>query len=223
MLIEEGTLLSSVNGKESNFTITSLESVPQVIVTAKVADETWGKFRSYLIDKYVLPFLDGLDENAQLELFLKHSGEDADWNWVKKAAFWCNSDEYTWFTLKSDNSQIEAILIAYHPKKSILENGDVFYIDYLATAPWNRNTPNTKKEFSGIGTKLIKAVARYYSETVGIKPGFLLHSLPGAKGFYKSIGMQELGIDCNKEDLMVFEMMSQDCSNFLKQGGGFDG
>ena len=106
-------------------------------------------------------------------------------------------------------------MVAYHPEQSDLETGNIFYIDYIATAPLNRKMPSLTPVYTGIGKALIESACKHYNNSLQYKLGFSLHSLPDAESFYKSLGMDEVGKDPKKQNLVKFEMRMQSCSNFL--------
>lgn len=190
-----------------------LTSVSDLYNYASKCQQEWSSTRRDLFLTHVEPQLAGLTTHEGERLIIQYLGEDLQWDWLNKALH-TNSPEYDWFILQCD-SKIQGVLVAYHPKKSHTESGDVFYIDYLAAAPWNRDTPKTKAQYRGIGTSLVATVADYYIRVHSYKPGFLLHSLPAAEGYYQGIGMTDLGIDPSKENLRQFEMGKTQCLGLL--------
>lgn len=58
-----------------------------------------------------------------------------------------------------------------------------FYIDYVASAYWNRDRPNYVKQFGSVSRILIAHASHFAINTLGYRPGFCLHSLPTAEGW----------------------------------------
>lgn len=105
------------------------------------------------------------------------------------------SDSFEPVVLLSDFSApfaVEAFLITTLPKGSLGKvTPDVLYIEYLATAPWNRGQ---RRRFSGIGEILwMYAIER--SRAVGREGRIGLHSKPQAQAAYARKGMTDCGSD----------------------------
>jgi len=189
----------------------------EILQTTLTADSQWTSQRQEIMDNDVVPKLNLYPTKPeQISHIVSHIGEDHHWNWSNKALALSSSDQYSWFFLQQ-NEEIEGILIAYHPKDSELEAGNIFYIDYIASAPMNRDTPSRKSRYKGIGSTLIESACKFFSLKFGYKLGFSLHALPKAEPFYIRIGMQKLGVDTDKEGLTKFEMMESNCSAFLQK------
>jgi hypothetical protein len=169
-----------------------------------IADKDWVGFNARQLEILHKRVEDGEDLEDLLE---EASFEDLHWRWLTKGRA-LNSSEYEWFYLVNGES-IEGICVVYHPKMSRIDSQQIFYIDYLATAPWNRDNLISKKIFKGVGTTLIKHSLRYSVETLKYRPGFGLHSLPKAIPYYKKIGMLGFGKDEDKQNLHYFEMSPQ--------------
>lgn len=154
------------------------------IVKALTCDKEWGRFNIRL-----LAFIEETygDEKLRNEALAKSSLEDHHWNWFQKAATY-SSDEYRWFFLYAEGLPQAACLI-HHPKKSVLSAGNIFYVDYLAVAPWNRRNVMQNRIFAGVGTRILKHAVEYCRDSLNLMPGFSLHALPGAMTFYEKIGM----------------------------------
>ncbi|WP_394135604.1 GNAT family N-acetyltransferase [Shewanella algae] len=142
-----------------------------------------------------------------------YSFEDAHWNWVNKF-IGLNTDEYIWFSLEH-KTQIESAMIVKHPQSSRFDNENIFYIDYLAVAPWNRHNPIKEKVFKGLGPLLIKEAGKHLKVQLRYREGFGLHSLPKAANFYQKIGMKDFGPDTTKQNLSYFEMEELIARSFI--------
>lgn len=134
---------------------------------------------------------------------IENNAEDFHWDWIGKA-WTCNTEEYHWFYLTADHD-IQAACIIYHPHDSKIDGEKIFYVDYLATAYWNRAREGYQKRFSGLGSILLSYSTNFAIDILGYRPGFSLHSLPKAEGYYKKIGMKDMGVDISKENLRYFE------------------
>lgn len=145
----------------------------------------------------------------------KIHNEDSHWKWFNKSAL-LKSNEYKWFFFRIDE-KIQAACLIYHPRKAILSSHDIFYVEFIAVAPWNRDNPMEKKIYSRVGTLLLTNVMSYCTDVLGYKPGFCLHSLPQAQTFYENyLGMQRCP-DEDKESLYYYEMIDV---RFLELTGG---
>jgi hypothetical protein len=129
--------------------------------------------------------------------------QDFGWNWMDKALA-CRGKEYHWFFLLA-NERVQAACIIYHPTSSRIGADNIFYVDYLAAAFWNRKRPGYIRQFDGLGTILLAHSIKYATEVLKYRPGFALHSLPQAETYYKGLGMTDLGQDAAKENLKFFE------------------
>ena len=129
--------------------------------------------------------------------------DDSHWRWLNKALV-KRGDQYKWFFLMADGEPQAACLI-FHPKPSAEDGAGIFYIEYLAAAPWNRRNPMSAQAFAGVGKLVVQRVAAYAMGKLGLRPGFSLHALPRAVGFYESIGMSRYSA-CDDGPLPYFEM-----------------
>ncbi len=137
--------------------------------------------------------------------------EDAHWRWTKKAIN-LSSQEYNWFFYRAENSVQGACLI-YHPKNSVIDEEGIFYIEYVAVAPWNRPNPLEPARFKGVGSELIRYASSFATESLGLRPGFSLHSLPKAAPYYRKIGMTCYP-EKSKDSLDYFEMAREAAQKF---------
>jgi hypothetical protein len=129
--------------------------------------------------------------------------EDSHWNWYAKASKY-HTSENNWFFLKTAEG-VQGVCLTYHPKDSVLQDSSIFYIEYLASAPWNRNSAFHDKIYSGVGIQMIKLIQLFFNKNFGYKYGFSLHSLPQAEGFYEKIGMNNFP-NYDKSSLRFYEI-----------------
>lgn len=148
-------------------------------------------------------------------IIVKCNIEDSHWSWTNKATC-LNTNEYLWFSIESD-CDFECAMIVYHPKQSKLANDNIFYVDYLAVAPWNRDSAIQSAKLKGLGTLMLRTVGKYINESLSYRHGFSLHSLPKALPYYKKIGMNDFGADANKENLHYLEMEQIAARNFYNE------
>lgn len=144
------------------------------------------------------------DETMQNEILASISTEDIRWDWFRKAVAF-SSDEYEWFHLYADGKPQAACLI-YHPEASALEPGDIFYVKFVAVAPWNRTCDFRPREFRRLGEIILRAAQRFAVKELKLRPGFCLHSLPKAEGFYTKLKMVKVDGKEDAESLAYFEL-----------------
>lgn len=137
---------------------------------------------------------------------------DAHWSWVDKSGVYLG-EEYNWFFLVAEGEPQAACLI-YHPKESAYDGAPIFYIEYVATAPWNRENPMESRRFKGVGSLIIRHVIEFAKNVLGLRYGFSLHALPDARNYYLKIGM-ESHEDRTKERLDYFEMPEGKAAEFV--------
>lgn len=169
---------------------------------ARMCEVHWGSYNQRLLNFIRRAIENGADKD---ELLSRTQFGDAHWEWLKKALV-LQDERYRWFFVLAED-QPQAACVIYQPKPSIIKpESNIFYVDYLAVAPWNRNNPMESRRFSGLGSLTIAAACRYAIQTLKLRPGFSLHSLPGAVEFYKKLGMQNFPAH-NKEGLEFFEVI----------------
>lgn len=166
--------------------------------------EEWGEEKARILRQILADFPQAAeDTDVFYDQLIKHGLADFGWRWLDKAMV-LNTDEYHWFFLKADQ-KIQAVCIIYHPKGSRLDGERIFYVDYVASAYWNRDRPGYAKQFGRVSRILIAHASYYAINTLGYRPGFSLHSLPTAESYYKGLGMIEFEADADKENLRYYE------------------
>ncbi len=144
------------------------------------------------------------DETKQSEILASISTEDFHWDWFRKAVDY-STDEYEWFHLYADDKPQAACLI-YHPEASALEPGDIFYVKFVAVAPWNRDCDLRPREFRGLGKIILRAAQRFAVKELKLRPGFCLHSLPKAEIVYEKLKMVKVDSKKDAQSLAYFEL-----------------
>ncbi|WP_335957985.1 hypothetical protein [Acinetobacter bereziniae] len=180
------------------------------LIKANHIDESWGDFKAEVAEFLLTK---NFDSEILIQIEQNFNFGDDHWDWFEKSAVY-RSDEYKWFFLYAEGKP-QAVCLIYHPKQSILSQENIFYIEYIAVAPWNRKNPMAVKKFAGLGELLIRFIVNYACQNLGLTLGFSLHSLPGAMGFYQSIGMQNITTEA-KDGLEFFEMPSEVAGKYLE-------
>jgi hypothetical protein len=194
--IQQGEL-THVSGKKVPFTIVHGWDAK----TSMKCDALWKAAWLALFDQIELAEPDLTNRAAILDTI---STEDAHWRWFDKAIFH-STDEYEWSHLHAEGKPQAACLI-YHPEKSALEPGDIFYVKFVAVAPWNRDCKLQPAQFKGLGKTLLRAAQRFAIDELKLRPGFCLHSLPKAEGFYLKIKMVKVVGKEDAENLAYYEL-----------------
>lgn len=204
-IIKQGYIVNS-SGDKVEYTVEHGLNIQSAIA----CNEQWTRFKLEMLDyiekkKYSEAELDRVLTDIQTE--------DYHWDWALKANVF-SSSEYEWFFLFADNRPQGACLI-FHPKRSVLHSGNIFYVEFVAVAPWNRKNPMNPVELKGVGTRLIKTALGYAVNTLGLSQGFSLHSLPQACNYYLKIGMLN-DKNYNKNGLEYFELPEKIAGEMLE-------
>jgi len=205
-IIKSGTIKNLVDEKVESYSIIhGLDSF-----YALKADFDWLSFNFELLNE-----LNKIakSEDEFLQLVEAHKLEDKHWRWMNKS-IQMSTSEYEWFYFIIDDN-VQGICNLYHPKPSKIDRQNIFYIEYLAVAPWNRKTILAAQKFKGVGAELIKIALNYSITILGYRPGFSLHSLPQAISYYEKIGMKNFGPDKKKQNLTYFEMEHEESKRFV--------
>jgi Acetyltransferase (GNAT) domain len=136
---------------------------------------------------------------------LHDSEEDSHWDWRKKSLF-LSTLNYEKHALECENITQGLMILEIDYHHSRLEPGkNLVYVDYLATAPWNRPSIQDPPMYRGVGTALLMfAIKRSFDLEYKGRVG--LHALPLAEKFYKKIGLVDFGADAEKQGLSYFEL-----------------
>lgn len=204
-ILFEGTLKNAQSEDEIYHVFHGLDPI-----RANLCDTSWGAFNLRLIDfirsqNYNQEDLAKVADSIQID--------DHHWDWLSKV-YQHKSDEYEWFFLDVEGKPQAACLI-YHPKKSAIDSGNIFYIEYVAVAPWNRNNPMEVKKYTGSGSEIIKCAIQYATETLNLRNGFSLHALPKAEGYYEKIGMTCFEA-LTKGTMKYYEMSEEKAEKYME-------
>jgi len=139
--------------------------------------------------------------------------EDSEWNWQNKHRQARRANEL--YAVECENvtqGMMRIDILEERCKIPSQFRQFLVYVDYLATAPWNRKPIQNPPTYKGVGGNLMDfAVAR--SHELGYRGRIGLHTLPSAIPFYKklNIGLIDCGVDLDHPDeLVYFESLSQD-------------
>lgn len=153
---------------------------------------TWGMEKAAILTEILAKFPECRKDPSEFSTKLReYNVEDFHWDWGVKAGF-KSGDEYEWCFLVIEN-KVQAVCVLHHPRNSRIDGEEIFYVDYIATAFWNRDRPDYSRKFSGLATILLKEATKIFCEKY--RAGFSLHSLPKAEAYYRKIGLKDLGVD----------------------------
>ena len=144
------------------------------------------------------------------------------WNWRQKSQAFNPLISKAGFSVMCEN-QTQGMMfvdLAQHRCKLKEQAGKhLVYVDFVETAPWNREEFLAEPRYHGVGTLLMRAaIKRSRDEEFGGRIG--LHSLPESEEFYRRVcGMTDLGTDSKQESyLRYFEMTPDQADAFIKKG-----
>ena len=179
------------------------------LVKARMCDKQWGLFNVELFQ-----FIDAqnYDEATLEEVLASIQVDDEHWEWMLKSLCY-KQQGYEWFFAMTEDGPQAACLI-YHPKQSIFVPQDIFYIEYIAVAPWNRKNPMRQRTFRGVGSLLIKSIMDFARGSLNLTPGFSLHAIPRAVEFYESIGM--VAHPPNDKGVLKFYEMAEKQAHYFR-------
>ena len=149
------------------------------------------------------------------------SPEDHHWDWRRKANAWRPMLGYRSFAVVC-KCELQGMMLASDFQSARLASQfgkPLVYVEYVATAPWNRPEVQKPPRYVGAGGVLVDAAIQlsldsHFHGRIG------LHSLPQAEDFYRrKCGMTELGQDFSHENLMYFEMTEEQAKEFRRKRG----
>lgn len=195
-LIESGKLLKISNGYSFEKSLS--------------CDHEWKLYHSE-----ILAHLQTLPEARAIEHAKKIDSQDWHWKWLSKTYHLKTDNSNEWFYLEID-SKIEAACLIHFPKDSYLNPSEsIFYVEYLAVAPWNRYTPLEDQRNKGLGSLLLLKAINYLATKYKTSGRFSLHSLIQAEGYYiNKLKMQHVESN-DKDSLKYFELPEREVSNII--------
>jgi hypothetical protein len=145
--------------------------------------------------------------------------EDSHWDWRNKSEAWEGYLGYRTFALVCRGElqgmmMINDLVSARLPEQF---GKPLIYVEFVATAPWNRPEVQSPPRYRGAGQVFILTAVEA-SRDAGFKGRVGLHSLPQAEGFYEQrCGFTRLGRDSSHENLIYFEMTKPQADAFRRQ------
>ncbi len=152
----------------------------------------------------------------QATLPIADTPEDSHWDWRRKANGWRPLLGYQSYSLVC-GGELQGLMLTNtisSARLSIQFGKPLVYVEFLATAPWNRPELRKPPKFRGCGRIFILAAIQS-SLDEGFKGRIGLHSLPKAEGFYRDkCGFTLLGPDSSHQNLTYFEMTETQADAF---------
>lgn len=130
--------------------------------------------------------------------------EDGHWDWVQKNQYTLFASDYEKYAIECEQITQGLMMLEVSNHFSRNNSAPIVYVDFIATAPWNRYSLKNPPDYKGVGSTLLE-FSRQRSVELGYEGRVGLHALPQAENFYKKKGMIVFGIDINKENLLYFE------------------
>jgi len=150
---------------------------------------------------------------------LTDSPEDRNWDWRRKAKDLRPLLGYHSFALVCQN-ELQGLMWTsdlYSARLGSQLGKSLVYVEFLATAPWNRKEVQQPSRYSGVGGVLIDAAIQSSLDS-GYQGRIGLHSLPKAEDFYREkCGMSAFRIDLAHDALMYFEMTAKQAETFRRK------
>jgi hypothetical protein len=144
--------------------------------------------------------------------------EDSHWNWRLKANGWRPMLGYQSYALVCQG-ELQGLMLTNDMTSARLPEQfgkSIVYVEFLATAPWNRPELRSPPKYRGCG-RIFIAAAIQTSLDAGFKGRIGLHSLPGAEGFYQGkCGFTRLGPDSSHQNLTYYEMTTTQADVFRR-------
>ena len=136
--------------------------------------------------------------------------EDSHWDWNAKHKATTSYLNYERFALECDQITQGLMMLELDSHRSRLELGkSIVYVDFLATAPWNRRSIQNPPDYKGVGSVFFQfAILRSHELEYQGRVG--LHALPKAVDFYTKLGMKSFGPDSEKQNLHYFELSREE-------------
>jgi len=163
----------------------------------------------------ILAYLKTLSDVEAQSIYSKIDHQDWHWDWMSKTYSTKTDSNYEWFFLDIDGS-IEAACLIYFPKNSFLNPTEqIFYIEFIAVAPWNRYSPLETKRYFGLGSFILLRSIGYLAKKYNHSGRFSLHSLAQAEMFYvNKLKMEHIGLN-DKPQLKYFELPEHAITSIL--------
>ncbi len=145
----------------------------------------------------------------------KFGAPDSHWDWRDKQQNLRPAAQRLLALL--DGKSVEALMLIDLSRNSRLVLSpltQIVYVENVAVAPWNRPPIQSTPRYRGLG-KLMIGVAVAISDQEHLDGRCGLHSLIQSEGFYRKLGMADLGLDPTEGNLRYFEFDPKSASNFI--------
>ncbi len=132
---------------------------------------------------------------------------DKSWDWAYKLRISQNDPRFEAYVVEIDRLTQGVVLIEtlwHRSQIDGLERRPLVYVEFLASAPWNRRYIEDPPYFVGVGRALLM-FTRERSAQLGYGGRVGLHSVPESEAFYHRQGMPDYGHDPDKDGLIYFE------------------
>ena len=179
----------------------------------RVADQTTVSARIEKISgKHISQFID-----FWLPELEKSQEEDGHWNWFSKFLSKKDRPSYEIYALECEQETQGLMMIEFDLHRSRLKPGNnknLVYVEYLATAPWNRRSLSQQVKYKGSGTGLItfaisRSISLQYKGRVGLR------ALPRAERFYSKLGMIHVTDSQDQNRLKYFELTEEKAQEII--------
>ena len=140
-------------------------------------------------------------------LLRRHGEEDAAWDWRAIIAEHRSDAKrrFESFGVVCRGQLQAAMIVGCGPHRSRVSGDPLAYVEYLASAPWNRPAIANPPTFKGAGS-LMMAAAIQWSMSIGCAGALGLHAKPRAAGFYIRLGFRDFGADPQESGLHYMEL-----------------
>lgn len=144
--------------------------------------------------------------------------EDLHWDWQQKSRAVVGVLGYHSFAIIC-RKKLQGLMMINEMESARLQSQfgkSLIYVDFVATAPWNRPKLQDPPGFRGVGFVFVLAAVEA-SRDAGFKGRVGLHSLPDAEVFYEQrCGFTRLGEDSSHQHLTYFEMTEAQAEAFCQ-------
>lgn len=142
--------------------------------------------------------------------------EDSHWDWRQKSQALTGYLGYHSYALVCGN-ELQGLMLTNDITSARLREQfgkPLIYVEFVATAPWNRPTLQDPPRYRGVGQVFVLAGIES-SRDAGFKGRVGLHSLPEAEVFYEQkCGFARLGPDSSHQNLTYFEITETQADTF---------
>ena len=133
--------------------------------------------------------------------------EDSHWDWKRKSGLWKQYLSYQPWAIVCRN-ELQGLMVTNDLARGRLNaqvGKPLVYVEFVATAPWNRVEIRKPPRFRGVGRVFILAAIEQSRES-GFCGRVGLHSLPAAETFYeKKCGLTRMDSDEDHEGWSILK------------------